>query len=51
MEYQSSPRYKPQWHYMEPKDLVPKPDVSKMKMKPQHYPRNMLEVNLPTARL
>lgn len=44
------PRYKAQWSYKEPKDLVPKPDLSKQ-IKPQWYPRELLDVSLPRVKL
>eukprot|EP00392_Amoebophrya_sp_AT5.2_P002045 g2050.t1 len=42
--------YKAQWTYKTPADLLPKPDLSG-KIKPQYYPKNMLEMNLPRVKL
>jgi len=43
--------YKAQWAYITPEDLIPKPDLSKTAVKPQWYPKNMLEINLPRVKL
>ncbi|CAD7941694.1 unnamed protein product [Amoebophrya sp. A25] len=43
--------YKAQWQYKTPEDLKPKPDLSKFATKPQFYPKNMLEMNLPRVKL
>lgn len=43
--------YKPQWDYTEPKHLVEQVDLSKTKVRPQWFPKNMLDVNLPRVKL
>lgn len=43
--------YKAQWRYIEPKDLVEPVDLNKTKLRPQWFPKNMLDVNLPRVKL